>query len=90
LWRFHATPSATEYSDTRQAVAIDCEIGTVASGDSELIRVTLIDYFSSAVLVDSLVYPDVEMSHYSTRFLGVTKKEIEMARAKGTCFRGRD
>jgi DNA polymerase III epsilon subunit-like protein len=87
---FHATPSATEYSYTRQAVAIDCEMGTAASGDSELIRVTLIDYFSSAVLVDSLVYPDVEMSHYNTRFSGVTKKDIEMARAKGTCFRGRD
>ena len=58
--------------------------------DSELIRVTLIDYFSSAILVDSLVYPDVEMSHYNTRFSGVTKKDMEMARAKGTCFRGRD
>jgi len=65
-------------------------MGTAASGDCELIRVTLIDYFSSAILVDSLVYPDVEMSHYNTRFSGVTKKDMEVARAKGTCFRGRD
>lgn len=90
MWKFHATPSATGYCDTRQAVAIDCEMGTAESGDSELIRVTLIDYFSSEVLVDRLVYPDVEMSHYNTRFSGVTRKDIEMARAKGTCFRGRD
>jgi RNA exonuclease 1 len=89
LWRFHPTPNGTKYSDTRQAVAIDCEMGTAASGDSELIRVTLIDYFSSAILVDSLVYPNVEMSHYNTRFSGVTKKDMEGARAKGTCFRGR-
>ena len=90
MWKFHATPAAAAYSDIRQAVAIDCEMGTAASGDNELIRVTLIDYFSSAVLVDSLVYPDVAMSHYNTRFSGVTKQDMETARARGRCFRGRD
>lgn len=90
MWKFHATPAATAYSDIRQAVAIDCEMGTAESGDNELIRVTLIDYFSSAVLVDSLVYPDVAMSHYNTCFSGVTKKDMEMASARGRCFRGRD
>lgn len=65
-------------------------MGTAKSGDSEVIRVTLIDYFSSDILIDSLVYPDVEMAHYNTRFSGVTKKDMEFARARGKCFRGRN
>lgn len=32
-------------------------------GDSELNRVTLIDYFSSEILVNKLAYPDVAMEH---------------------------
>jgi RNA exonuclease 1 len=90
LWRFFSTPIISNNSNIRLAVALDCEMGTATSGDSELIRVTLVDYFSSAILVDSLVYPDVEMSHYNTRFSGVTKRDMKIARAKGTCFRGRD
>ena len=66
---FRATLNGTKYSDTRQPVAINCEMGTAASGDSELIRITLIDYFSSAILIDSLVYLDVEMSHYNTQVI---------------------
>ncbi|KGM91817.1 uncharacterized protein PADG_12134 [Paracoccidioides brasiliensis Pb18] len=47
-------------SDIRTAVAIDCEMGQGASGDSKLIRITLVDYFSSAILIDNLVYPSVK------------------------------
>jgi len=65
-------------------------MGTAKSGDSELIRVTLIDYFSSAILVDHLVYPDVEMQHYNTRFSGVTRREMEVVRRKGQCLMGKD
>jgi len=79
LWKFHPTPSAYTSHQIRPVVAIDCEMGTAKSGDSELIRVTLIDYFSSEILVDKLVYPDVAMEHYNTRFSGVTRKEMENA-----------
>ncbi len=64
-------------------------MGTARSGDSELIRVTLIDYFSSEVLVDRLVYPDVAMEHYNTRFSGVTRRDMEIARASGQCLMGK-
>lgn len=90
MWKFFATPAATRYSDIHPAIALDCEMGTSASGDSELIRLSVIDYFSSEVLVDNLVWPDVKMDHYNTRFSGVTVRDMENARAKGTCFRGRD
>lgn len=70
-------------------MAIDCEMGTAKSGDSELIRVTLIDYFSSEVLVDKLVYPDVAMEHYNTRFSGVTRRDMENARVRRQCLMGK-
>ena len=41
-------------------------MGTAFDGDSELIRLTLIDYFSGETLIDSLVYPDVAMLHFNT------------------------
>ncbi|OAX77254.1 hypothetical protein ACJ72_08450 [Emergomyces africanus] len=93
LWQFHPTPqtpNSLPSPDIRAAVAIDCEMGQAASGDSELIRVTLIDYFSAAVLIDSLVYPNVKMQHYRTRFSGVTRRDMETARRAGTCIMGRD
>lgn len=65
-------------------------MGTTVCGDSELIRVTMIDYFSSVVLVDRLVYPDVPMLHFNTRFSGVTTRAMMEARKNRTCFFGRD
>ncbi|KAK0118579.1 hypothetical protein ONS95_007465 [Cadophora gregata] len=89
LWAFYPTPCAGVSHQVRAAVAIDCEMGTAKSGDSELIRVTLIDYFSSEVLVDKLVYPDVAMEHYNTRFSGVTRKDMEYARRSRQCLLGK-
>jgi RNA exonuclease 1 len=65
-------------------------MGTAGSGDSELIRVTLLDYFSGQVLVDNLVQPDVPMLHFNTRYSGVRRIDIDIARRTGTCFYGRD
>jgi RNA exonuclease 1 len=42
-------------------------MGTAASGESELIRVTMVDYFSDEILVDNLVEPGVRMLHLNTR-----------------------
>ncbi|KAK7178053.1 RNA exonuclease [Paraphaeosphaeria sporulosa] len=59
-----------KYHSIRVAVALGCEMGTASSGDLELIRVTLIDYFSEEILIDNLVEPDVPMQHLNTRFSG--------------------
>lgn len=71
-------------------MAIDCEMGTSKQGESELIRATLLDYFTGERLVDNLVFPDVSMEHYNTRFSGVTLSMMETARDARTCFFGRD
>ncbi|TDZ40767.1 RNA exonuclease 3 [Colletotrichum trifolii] len=72
----------------RQAVAIDCEMGVAYDGESVLIRVSVVDYFTSEILLDSLVYPDVKMLHYNTRYSGVSRKDMEDARNKGKCLIG--
>jgi RNA exonuclease 1 len=64
-------------------------MGTAASGDPELIRVTLIDYFSEEVLVDNLVDPDVRMQHLNTRYSGVSWADLKNARIKGVCLSGK-
>ncbi|KAF5634187.1 rna exonuclease 3 [Fusarium sp. NRRL 52700] len=86
-WQYSATPPITT-KNTRKAVVIDCEMGTAASSDTELIRLTLIDYFSSDVLIDKLVWPDVPMQHLNTKWSGVTWKMMKEARNKRECLFG--
>lgn len=64
-------------------------MGVNQAGDSELIRISVIDYFSRAILLDSLVWPDAKMAHYNTRFSGVTRYAMENARRRRTCIFGR-
>jgi RNA exonuclease 1 len=64
-------------------------MGTASTGESELIRVSAVDYFSGAVLLDSLVYPDVKMIHYNTRYSGITRPQMENARRARSCLFGR-
>lgn len=93
-WRFFTTPTGPRSSQTRVtwriAVTIDCEMGVAESGDSELIRVSVADYFSGATLLDSLVWPDAKMQHYNTRFSGVTRRDMLEARRLRTCLFGRN
>ena len=65
-------------------------MGVAESGESELIRVSVVDYFSGATLLDSLVWPDVKMQHYNTRFSGVTRQDMLEARRRRTCLFGRN
>jgi RNA exonuclease 1 len=64
-------------------------MGTAMSGDSELIRVTMIDYFSGAILVDNIVEPDVSMRHLNTQFSGVSWADVKKARRERTCLQGK-
>lgn len=67
----------------------DCEMGTASTGETELIRVSAVDYFSGTVLLDSLVYPDIKMIHYNTRYSGITRQQMENARRARSCLFGR-
>ncbi|KAH6686431.1 hypothetical protein F5X68DRAFT_15886 [Plectosphaerella plurivora] len=74
----------------RVAVAIDCEMGTSKDLEPEVIRLTLVDYFTSEVLIDSLVWPDIPMLHYNTRYSGVTRQQLNDARRNRQCIMGLD
>lgn len=65
-------------------------MGVAESGESELIRVSVVDYFSCTVLLDSLVWPEVKMSHYNTAFSGVTTQAMEGAMRRDRCIMGRN
>lgn len=64
-------------------------MGTAASGESELIRLSVVDFFTRAVLLDCLVYPDMKMAHYNTKYSGVTRQSMEDARRRRSCIFGR-
>jgi RNA exonuclease 1 len=89
LHQHHATPNTNNVDNVCAAVAIDCEMGTAVSGDSELIRVTMIDYFTGVVLVNNIVEPDVPMLHLNTRFSGVSWGDLNNAKRRGTCLAGK-
>ena len=74
----------------RHAIALDCEMGTSTTSEVELIRLTAIDFFTSATLIDNLVQPSVPMAHYNTRYSGVSAAAMRTAVQNGTAIRGRD
>jgi RNA exonuclease 1 len=65
-------------------------MGLIVSGDSELIRLTAIDFFTKEVLIDRLVNPVTEIKHFNTRYSGVHPRDMAKARRGRTCFFGRD
>jgi RNA exonuclease 1 len=64
-------------------------MGTAANGDSELIRLTLVDFFSEEILVDNIVLPDVPMLHLNTKYSGVTWADMRNAQRKRTGLDGK-
>ena len=64
-------------------------MGVSELGEPELIRVTMIDYFTSEVLIDKLVYPDIPMEHLNTRYSGVSYQQLNQAQRNRNCFKGK-
>lgn len=73
-----------------QAIALDCEMGTAKSGNTELIRLTAVEFFTSEPLIDTLVRPTVPMQHCNTRYSGVTAAAMRTAVKEKSCLFGRD
>jgi RNA exonuclease 1 len=87
-YQFTHTPNNWRGMAPRFAVAMDCEMGTNVDGDSELIRITMVDYETRGILIDRLVWPDTDMAHYNTRYSGVSHSQMEKARARRQCLFG--
>ncbi|KAK3401347.1 hypothetical protein B0T20DRAFT_491872 [Sordaria brevicollis] len=82
-WRFVPTPSTPPSSSPSH-----CEMGLTTTLDSELIRLSLIDFFTGQILLDSLVLPTVPMQHMNTKYSGVTRSDLTNAVATKTCIMG--
>ncbi|EDU45886.1 RNA exonuclease 3 [Pyrenophora tritici-repentis Pt-1C-BFP] len=91
IYQFHMTPPvyAGQNRTPRAAVAIDCEMGTAKLGDSELIRISAIDYFTGEVLVNNLVEPDLPMQSLNTQYSGVTFDQLNHAVLVGHSLKGK-
>ena len=74
----------------RVAVTLDCEMGISSTSENELIRLTAIDFFTHEILLDHLVFPDVPLEHYNTRYSGVTRAAMRAALHAGTAIHGRN
>ncbi|KAH7122349.1 hypothetical protein B0J11DRAFT_531228 [Dendryphion nanum] len=73
LYQFHPTPGILHYSsDIREAVALDaldaldCEIERAVLGNSKLIRITVINYFTCKLLLNNIVKLSIPMQHLNT------------------------
>jgi RNA exonuclease 1 len=65
-------------------------MGLAMNNESELIRLTAVDFFTGETLIDKLVVPSVRIKHWNTRYSGVTGVQIAEAKARRTCLFGRD
>jgi DNA polymerase III epsilon subunit-like protein len=64
-------------------------MGTARNGDSELIRLSAIDYLTGEVLINNLVKPDQPMQHLNTKWSGVTFDQLNEAVRNKTTLRGK-
>ena len=57
----------------RKAIALDCEMGTSSTLWPEMIRITVVDYFTAEVLMNKVVKPWMPMRNMNTKYgSGVT------------------
>jgi hypothetical protein len=74
--------------DPRKVVVIDCEMGRSRANRNELIRLTMIDYITEEVLIDSLVFPGAQMVDYNSKYSGVTQANMREAVRTGLFING--
>lgn len=73
---------------TRKAVAIDCEMVGVEGGASELVSLTVIDFFTGEQIIHSLVKPRRPIVDWRTNIHGISPAGLTIARAKGLTLDG--
>ena len=83
-----ATPAARASRPTRQAVVVDCEMGGVRGGQSELLSVSAIDFVTGETLVSSLVEPSRPIVSWRTKCHGISAGAMATAVSKGQALGG--
>ena len=93
LWfdNLSALPQPSALKPKRVAVALDCEmvgVGEVGENESELARLSAVDYFSGETLIDRFIHPADTVRDWRTRYSGVSARIFAQAKATGEIFCG--
>ncbi|KAH7020823.1 ribonuclease H-like domain-containing protein [Microdochium trichocladiopsis] len=70
-----AAPSAVKIS----AIVVDCEMAGTAEKDSELVHLTLLEFFSGHVLLNKLVNPTRAITDWRTSITGIDASTMQAA-----------
>ncbi|KAJ6157905.1 hypothetical protein N7470_005497 [Penicillium chermesinum] len=70
-------------------ITISAVFGLNVERQFEIIRLAAIEFLSGCVLIDSLVYPSMDMIHYDTPRTGITKAMMEAAKEAGEILESR-
>ncbi|KAF4450167.1 RNA exonuclease 3 [Fusarium austroafricanum] len=79
-------PSSLE--PKRKAVALNCEMAEVRNGDSEIISISVVDFFSGEILINSLVKPNEPIIAWRSNVHGIRPATMSIAVSKGQVLRG--
>jgi hypothetical protein len=63
-------------------------MGVAYTGESELVRIAAVDYFTGETLLDALVFPQVKMWHLNSKYSGVNWPLLYKAREMGKTIPG--
>ncbi|KAF8849330.1 ribonuclease H-like protein [Acephala macrosclerotiorum] len=88
---YESAPAASPLHPKRAAVALDCEM--VGAHDSEkehnvLAQLSVVDYLTGDILIDSLVNPDRQVTNWRTKWSGVTRGAMNTAIRSGQALKG--
>ncbi|EWG55369.1 hypothetical protein FVEG_13379 [Fusarium verticillioides 7600] len=78
----------TSLDPKRKAVALDCEMAGISSGESEIISICVIDFFTGELLLNSLVKPHEAIIDWRTNIHGIRPATLAIAASQGQVLRG--
>ncbi|CCX06536.1 Similar to RNA exonuclease 3; acc. no. Q5AL29 [Pyronema omphalodes CBS 100304] len=85
---FIETPAPITGTPKRKAVVLDCEMGGSRFGRSELIWVTVVDFYTGEDLVHDFVKPSTVIVDWRTQYSGVSEKMANGLEAKNHFING--
>ncbi|ENH74857.1 RNA exonuclease 3 [Fusarium oxysporum f. sp. cubense race 1] len=72
----------------RKAIALHCEMAGVVNGESEIISICAIDFFTGEVLINSLVKPHEPIIDWRTNIHGIRPATLAIAASQGQILYG--
>jgi hypothetical protein len=75
------TPKYVDGEQKRASVALDCEIISTTHNKNEPVSLTVIDYLTGEILIESLTKPEHRVVHWRSHITGITAKKMDSAEA---------